>query len=132
MIRQAPMRAPNDSREKQRARGLRIRWAREIVEPNRMQFARKLGVDVTTIRDIETGKTNPGIELAWRIFHSIRISLDYVVAARLTGVDPELANLLVKAHPELAPRPPIPRPDNPGTARQPSTSPSSTDRYFAL
>ena len=121
-----PVRAPNDSREKQRLRGLRIRWAREIVEPNRLQFARKLGVDVTTIRDIETGKTNPGIELAWRIFHSIRIDLGYVVAGRLSLVDPELAALLVDAHPELRPsRPPAQRVDNPGRALPPSTSPSS-------
>lgn len=121
-----PVRAPNDSREKQRLRGLRIRWAREIVEPNRLQFARKLGVDVTTIRDIETGKTNPGIELAWRLFHSIRIDLGYVVAGRLNGVDPELAALLVAAHPELAPpRPPTLRPGNPNTTPQPNTYPSS-------
>jgi transcriptional regulator with XRE-family HTH domain len=129
----SPVRAPGDTREKQRLRGLRIRWAREIVEPSRLQFARKLGVDVSTIRDIETGKTNPGIELAWRLFHSIRISLDYVVAGRLIGVDPELVALLVAAHPELAPtRPPAARLGSPDTAPQPNTYANSDGSYPQL
>lgn len=127
------MRAPGDTREKQRLRGLRIRWAREIVEPSRLQFARKLQVDVSTIRDIETGKTNPGIELAWRIFHAIRISLDYVVVGRFTGVDPELAALLVAAHPELAPqRPPAAPLGSPDTAPQPNTYASLDGPYSRL
>lgn len=105
-------------------RGQRIRWAREIVEPNRLAFARKLGVDVTTLRDIENGKRNPGILLAYQIFHALRISLDYAVAGRLTGVDPELAVLLLQDHPELAPpRPPARKPRSPGKERQPSTFP---------
>ena len=38
---------------------MRIHWAREMIELNRLDFARKLGVDVSTIRNIETGKANP-------------------------------------------------------------------------
>jgi len=118
-----PTRSPYDSPQKRAARGRRILWAREIVEPNRMDFARKLGVDVTTIRNIETGKTNPGLQLAQRMFHALRISLTYVVDGQLTGVNPELAALLVADHPELAPaRQSLQRSDNPGTAVHPSTS----------
>jgi DNA-binding XRE family transcriptional regulator len=120
-----PTRSPDDSPEKRAARGERIRWAREIVEPNRLDFARKLAVDVSTIRNIETGKTNPGLQLAQRICHSLRISLTYVVDGLLTGVDPELAALLVADHPELAPpRQSLRRSGNPGMA--PHTSTSST------
>jgi DNA-binding XRE family transcriptional regulator len=109
-------RAPDDTPEKRRARGQRIRWAREIVEPNRLAFARKLGVDVSTIRNIENGKANPGVQLAHRICHSIRISLDYIVEGQLIGVDPELAGQLVADHPELDPR--RQRPPKPGSARK--------------
>ena len=117
-----PTRAPDDSPEKRAARGQRIRWAREILEPNRLDFARKLGVDVTTIRNIETGKTNPGLQLAQRIFHVLRISLAYVVDGELNGVDLEMATALVARHPELTPPPPTARPPgNPGTGRQPNT-----------
>ena len=116
-------RSPNDSPEKRKARGARILWAREIVEPNRPAFARKLGVDVTTIRNIEAGKTNPGIVLSQRIFHALRISLIYVVEGKLEGVDPELAAILVADHPELAPpRQSLQRSSNPGIAPQTSTS----------
>lgn len=123
-----PTRSPDDSPEKREARGRRIRWAREIVEPNRLDFARKLGVDVSTIRNIENGKANPGLQLAHRIFHSLRISLSYVVDGRLNGVDPELATMLVADHPELAPpRPTSPRPSNPGTGLRPNTSAMTVD-----
>ena len=98
-----PVRTPGDTLEKRRARGLRIRWAREEVEPNRYEFARKLGVDATTIRNIENGKANPGMQLLHEMCHSLRISLDYIVDGRLIGIDPELAGLLVARHPELAP-----------------------------
>jgi len=118
-----PTRSPDDSPAKRQARGARIRWAREILEPNRLEFARKLGVDVTTIRNIETGKTNPGLQLAQRICHSLRISLAYVVDGQLSGVDPEMAALLAADHPELAPPRPTARPArNLGMAPLPSTS----------
>jgi DNA-binding XRE family transcriptional regulator len=116
-------RSPNDSPEKRKARGARILWAREIVEPNRTDFARKLGVDVTTIRNIEDGKTNPGLQLAHKIFHTLRISLIYVVEGKPEGVDPELAAILVADHPELAPpRQSLRRSGNPDIAPQTSTS----------
>ena len=100
-----PVRTPGDTLEKRRARGLRIRWAREEAEPIRYEFARKLGVDTTTIRNIENGKANPGLQLLHEICHSLRISLDYIVDGKLIGVDPELAGLLVAHHPELVPPP---------------------------
>ena len=95
------MRSAFDTPEKRTARGTRIRWAREIVEPSRNQFGRKLGVDQTTLRDIENGSASPGIELAHRLCHSLRISLDYIVDGTFFGVDRELAMRLVERHPEL-------------------------------
>lgn len=98
------MRSPFDTEQKRAARGERILWARKIVEPNRLEFSRKLGIDATTARDIETGRRNPGVELLYAICHSLRISLDYIVKGSLKGVDPELALQLVTDHPELDPR----------------------------
>lgn len=103
------MRNPQDTMENRKARGMRIRWARELVEPTRTEAARKLGIDVSTLRYIEDGKTNPGVYLTLKLCHSLRISLDYIVAGTLTGVDPELAALLVAHHPELTPYRPLNR-----------------------
>jgi len=120
-----PVRTPGYTLEKRRARGLRIRWAREEVEPNRYEFARKLGVEATTIRNIENGKANPGLQLLHEICHSLRISLDYIVDGRLIGIDPELAGLLVMRHPELAPtRQKPPRNGKPDTDYLPNTFPT--------
>ena len=97
------MQTSPDKETQRKLRGERIRWARKLVEPNRREFARKLGADPSTIRNIENGSRNASVELLERICHSLRISLDYVSKGRLTGVDPELAALLARDHPELLP-----------------------------
>jgi transcriptional regulator with XRE-family HTH domain len=87
---------------------------------------------MTTLRNIENGKSNPGMQLAWRMFHALGISLDYVVAGRLTGVNPELAGMLVHAHPELAIRRLETRKlDKPDTDLPPSTSEAAPVFYLA-
>jgi transcriptional regulator with XRE-family HTH domain len=121
------MRSPFDTEEKRAKRGERILWARQIVEPNRMEFARKLGIDVTTARDIESGKRNPGVELLYALCHSLRISLDYIVKGSLYGVDRELAAQLVMDHPELDPRR---QPDNGHTETRGNTSSRTGAFYF--
>lgn len=123
-----PMRSPFDTPEKRTARGLRIRWARELVEPSRINFGRKLGVDHTTLRDIENGKASPGIELTHRICHALRISLHYIIDGTFIGVDPELALLLREAHPELRR---TKRPDTQVNMDAPdSTAPTTDGGYF--
>lgn len=115
---------PADTPERRAALGARIQWARELVEPNRYAFARKLQVNVTTIAKIEDGTRNPSIWLLWRICHALRIDLDYVTQGWLNGVDPELAQLLKKYHPQLRRRTrrDIERRDNPGsTPDRPTT-----------
>jgi transcriptional regulator with XRE-family HTH domain len=92
------MRSFDDTPEKRRLRGMRILWAREILQPNRYEFARTLGVDPSTIRNIENGKANPGPQLLHWICHSLRISLDYIVDGTLNGVDPHLAYELGERH----------------------------------
>jgi transcriptional regulator with XRE-family HTH domain len=107
-------------------------WAREAHQISRIEFARRLGVDMTTLRNIESGKSNPGMLLSWRLFHALGISLDYVVAGRLTGLDPELAGMLVRDHPELAIRRLEPHKlDKPDMDPPPNTSEAATVFYFA-
>ena len=81
--------------------GVRLKWARELVEPNRAEFARSVGVDVSTIRNIENGTRAPSVALLMQICHSLRISFEYLLHGELRGVDGELAALLSQHHPEL-------------------------------
>lgn len=88
--------------KQRKAIGKRVQWAREQVEPNRSEFARAIGVDVSTIRNIENGTRGASVALLQSICHSLRISFEYVLTGSLNGVDPVLARLLVAFHPELA------------------------------
>lgn len=81
--------------------GKRIRWARELVEPNRAEFARGLGVDRSTVRDMESGRRPPSIFAVIEISHQLRVSPDYILLGSMRGVDGELAALLAIRHPEL-------------------------------
>lgn len=110
---------------------MRIRWAREAHEVSRAELGRRIHADTTTLREIEEGKTNPGILLQWRLFHALRISLDYVVAGRFTGVDPDVVAALVRNHPELAIRRLEPhKTDTPDTESPPSTSEATPAVYL--
>lgn len=81
--------------------GRRIRWARELVEPNRAEFARAMGVDRSTIRDIESGRRPPSVFAVMEISHRLRVSPDYILLGKMRGVDGELAARLALLHPEL-------------------------------
>ncbi len=81
--------------------GQRIRWARELVEPNRAEFARAMGVDRSTIRDIESGRRTPSIFNIIEISHRLRVSEAYILYGSLRDVDGELAGKLALRHPEL-------------------------------
>lgn len=81
--------------------GKRIRWARELVQPNRAEFARLMGVDRSTVRDMESGRRPPSIFSVLELSHRLRVTPDYILLGTLRGVDGELAARLVRLHPEL-------------------------------
>jgi len=87
-----------------RAWGERVKWARELVEPNRSAFARRMEIDVSTIRKFEEGQRGMSVTLLDRIIHSLRLTYDYVRNGNLNGIDLELAVRLVARHPELMPQ----------------------------
>lgn len=97
----ATRKRPTSYTEVQAAIGMRIKWARELVEPNRAEFARVLGVDRTTVQKIEDGQRPPSIFNVLDFAHRLRVSPDYILTGSLRGVDGELAGLLVSRHPEL-------------------------------
>ena len=102
--------------------GIRLKWARVLVEPNRSDFAKSLGVDVSTIRNIENGTRGPSVQLLMAICHSLRISFEYLLQGDLRGVDGELAALLAEQHPELRP------PTDPIRGRPGKATPSNSVR----
>lgn len=99
----------------QTAIGERIRWARELVEPNRAAFARVLEVDRTTLQKIEDGDRAPSVFLVIEIAHRLRVSTDYILLGSLRGVDGEMAARLLQAHPMLH--------ESNGTATDPGSNP---------
>lgn len=100
--------------------GERIRWARELVEPNRAEFARGMGVDRSTIRDIESGRRPPSIFAVIEISHRLRVTPDYILLGKMRDVDGELAGRLGALHPELVQL--GPSSDTPGTDSSGNTS----------
>lgn len=81
--------------------GKRIRWARELVEPNRAAFARLMDVDRSTVRDMESGRRPPSIFAVLELSHRLRVTPNYLLLGNLRDVDGELAARLVRLHPEL-------------------------------
>jgi transcriptional regulator with XRE-family HTH domain len=89
----------------QKTIGLRIRWARELLVPNRAEFARTLGVDRTTVQKIEQGKRPPSVFNVMEFAHALRVDPNYILLGSMRGIDGELAAALAAAHPELATQP---------------------------
>lgn len=97
----AKVKRPETYSEIQADIGQRIKWARELVEPNRAEFARTLGVDRSTLQKIEDGSRAPSVFNILEISHILRVSPDYILTGNLKGVDGEIAGRLAHGHPEL-------------------------------
>lgn len=92
---------PRSYSDVQREIGNRIRWARELVIPNRAEFARLEEIDTSTIAKIEAGTRPPSVFNVIGFARRLRVSADYILFGSMRGVDSELAALLVYHHPEL-------------------------------
>ena len=97
----AKVKRPEAVTDVQRAVGARIKWARELVVPNRAEFARIMGVDRSTLAKIEDGARPPSVFNVMDISHRLRVSADYILHGSLVGIDQELARELIRRHPEL-------------------------------
>lgn len=87
--------------EIQKMIGQRIKWARELVEPNRAEFARAMGVDRTTLQKIEDGDRPPSVFNVMDLAARLRVTPNYILGGSMRGVDGEMAALLAVEHPEL-------------------------------
>jgi len=104
---------PRSYSDVQREIGNRIRWARELVIPNRAEFARLEEIDPSTIAKIESGTRPPSVFNVIGFARRLRVSADYILFGSMRGVDSELAALLALHHPELV-RKTDTRPDHTG------------------
>lgn len=82
------------NQERRKILGARLRCVREHLEPNRSEFARKVDVDVSTIRKIEDGIRGASRELLEHLAHCMGVSLDYLEWGSLNGVAPGLRDYL--------------------------------------
>ena len=97
--------------------GQRLRWVREIIYPNRAEFAREIGLDRTTVQKIEDGDRAPSVFNVLEFCHALHVSPNYLLLGSMQGMDGELAAALAARHPELAhPLPPSSGSHNPGRA----------------
>lgn len=87
--------------EIQRAIGERMRWARELVEPNCAAFARDCGVHPSTLLKVEDGDRAPTVFVIRDYVFRLRVSADFLLFGKLGGGDRELEALLVAHHPEI-------------------------------
>lgn len=88
--------------EIQEAVGRRMAWVRELVEPNRSEAARMIGVDSSTLFKIESGDRAPSIFNVIEFANRFRVSPDFLLRGNLISeTNQELALLLAARHPEL-------------------------------
>ena len=86
----------------QAAIGARVQWARELVEPNRSEYARAIGVDPSTLKKIETGERAPSVFNILELSNRLRVSTDFLLKGLLTArTDEEMGLRLAALHPEL-------------------------------
>jgi transcriptional regulator with XRE-family HTH domain len=92
--------------EQRWAMAQRIRWVRELREPDIEAAAEAMAVRPDILRHWELGLEQPSLRLLAEFAGRFNVSLDFLYSGRLIGVDPALESALLAYHPEL--RPPEP------------------------
>jgi transcriptional regulator with XRE-family HTH domain len=94
---------PASYRQIQKAMGERIKWVRELVEPNQSEAARILGMESpSTLNHIEAGRRPINVFQVIEFANRFRCSTDFVLRGLLVAqTDEELALLLAAEHPGL-------------------------------
>lgn len=92
----------------------RLKWVREIVEPNQSECARLMGIVASTWNKYEAGTRTPDIFVLIEFCNRFRCSLDFLYRGLLDGLDRDLERKLVALHPQLVLDQHIP---NPGQRR---------------
>lgn len=82
--------------------GTRLRWVREAREISQQEMAQEVGVHQTAWSLYERGLRLPDQFEVVRLAAKLKVSVPYLSAASLEGVERGLAILLAARHPELA------------------------------
>lgn len=111
--------------------GRRMKWARELVEPNRTEVARIMDLDPSTLAKNEDGDRAPSIFTIIQYANRFRVSADYLLRGQLVGrMDEEMAVKLAALHPELV-LPQSGRGERKDTAPESDKNPRPTRRVHA-
>lgn len=87
----------------QRGVGKRLRWVREAAGHTQEQAARLVGVEQSAWSKWEMGSRMADPYRMLTFCARYKVSMGYVYQASLVEVHPDLARLLLEAHPELQP-----------------------------
>ena len=86
----------------QRSIGERIGWVRQLIEPNRYEAARTLGLDPSTLAKIEAGTRSASIFNIISIANRYRVTTDFLLRGVMSArMDEEISLKLAALHPEL-------------------------------
>lgn len=81
--------------------GRRLMWVREIARHTQAQAAEMIGAKESDYIKWESGELAAAPARLLRFCARYRVSMDYIYRATMQGVHPELAEMLLDAHPEL-------------------------------
>lgn len=81
--------------------GRRLMWVREIARHTQAQAAEMIGAKEGEYSKWESGELAAAPARLLRFCARYRVSMDYIYRATMQGVHPELADMLLDAHPEL-------------------------------
>ena len=70
-----------------KAVGARVKVARKAAGMSQAELAEKLNISVSHVGDIETGKTNFGVDILMRITESLQISADSLLRTNVPSVN---------------------------------------------
>lgn len=79
----------------------RMRWVRQLQEPDIEKAAALLGVRLDTWQRWELGLEQPNLRKLAEFAGRFNVSLDFLYSGRLVGVERDLEAALVALHPEL-------------------------------
>lgn len=81
--------------------GQRLKWVREIVEPNQAECARIMSTEQSTWNKYEAGTRKQDPYKMVEFCNRFRVTLDYLYRGVLAGVHEDLSLQLAARHPEL-------------------------------
>lgn len=93
--------------------GRRLRWARELVYPTGIAFARAMGMDQSLLVKVETGERSISLLNLVTAANKLQVGTEYLLTGDLYNVETSMRRALIDHHPELLTEPWVPDPKAP-------------------